>query len=220
MCGRFAFFSDNKTLEKRFHAKIKKLLPRHYNAAPTQQLPLITNTEPRIIQPGRWGFKPSWLKQKPTGLINARKETLVEKPAFLQAFQKRRCLVLSDGFYEWQRQGSSKQPYYIHLKNNQPFAFAGIWELFKNKEGLLIPSFAIITAPSNDIITPLHDRMPIILEQKNEKLWLSQESDLARLTSLLNPVSADQLEVYPVSSAVNTIEIENPDLIKPLQRLL
>lgn len=216
MCGRFTFISDDEKLEQRFHAKVQRPLFRHYNAAPAQQLPLITNDQPAVIRLGIWGLMPSWLKGKrTTGLINARVETLKEKPAFRAALAKHRCLVITDGFFEWDRR-HGRQPYRITLENDEPFAFAGLWELFKTKEGVTIPSFAIITTNSNDLVGRVHNRMPAILKPEDEQLWLNPDLDPIKEVDLSTPYPAGQMKLFEVSDRVNSYTNDSPEIIKPL----
>ncbi|MBU0707228.1 SOS response-associated peptidase [Patescibacteria group bacterium] len=205
MCGRFTIISEDKELEKRFGATISTPITKHYNAAPSQQLPLITNDKPKNIQLGKWGIKPVWLKNnKGTGFINARAETLIEKPSFKNAFLNRRCLVLSDSFFEWDRLGGTKKPFRILLKNEQPFAFAGIWEMTKTKDGLFVPSFSIITTSPNSLISKIHHRMPVILHQDDEQEWLKKEIDITKSLDLLQPYPTEEMNMYEVSSKVNS----------------
>lgn len=216
MCGRFTFYSDDAKLERRFQAKVSEPLVRHYNAAPSQQLPLITNDQPTVIRLGIWGLMPSWLKGKrATGLINARVETLNEKPAFRNALAKRRCLVISDGFFEWDRR-SGRQPYRITLENDEPFSFAGLWELYKTKDGLVRPSFAIITTQSNELVSRIHNRMPVILKPEDEPLWLNPDLDPIKEIDLATPYPSGQMKLFEVSGKVNSYAHDSPDVIKPL----
>jgi len=215
MCGRYSFFSKDDVLEDRFHAQIKMPLKRHYNAAPSQKLPVILNDEPKNIVLGQWGLIPIWAqkKDKPKGFINARVETMAEKPSFRNAVKKHRCLVLADNFFEWTRKASTKIPYRIMLKNEQPFAFAGIWEIYKTKTGVEIPTFSIITTPANDMISELHDRMPAILEPKYEQLWIDTSADLGLALETLKPLPEDQMQMHKVSPLVNAVRNDVPGVI-------
>ncbi|MBU0597460.1 SOS response-associated peptidase [Patescibacteria group bacterium] len=216
MCGRYSFFSKDDILEDRFQAHFNIPIQRHYNAAPTQKLPVILNDNPKEIVPGQWGLIPRWLKDKPgRGLINARAETLTEKPSFRNAVKKHRCLVLADSFFEWTRQASTKIPYRILLKNERPFAFAGIWEFYKNKQGVTFPTFSIITTPANNMISELHDRMPAILEPKYEQLWIDDSTELEAALETLKPLPANQMKMYQVSPQMNSVRYESEDIIKP-----
>ena len=155
-----------------------------------------------------WGLIPSWAKDPKMGakLINARAETVAEKPAFRTAFRQRRCLVLADGFYEWQTQENKKQkqPYYIRLNDWQPFAFAGLWERWQDAEGEVIESCTLLTTEANELMCPIHNRMPVILDPKDYDVWLDPEVKQADvLQSLLHPYASEKMTAYPVSKAVN-----------------
>ena len=213
MCGRYTITGGEKELEERFHAEFRygKWTPR-YNAAPSQDLPIITNEHPDEIVAGHWGFVPFWVKEaKPSDeIINARAETITEKPSFKQAVQKRRCLILADGFYEWKKSVPKKIPYRIILADSKPFAFAGIWELRKNAEGVEEPHFAIITVEPNEVMAPIHNRMPAILGKDQEKEWLAGE---APHLDFLKPYSGE-MKTYPVSTLVNNVKNNVEDLIR------
>jgi putative SOS response-associated peptidase YedK len=162
MCGRYSISTRREALETRFHARVVdgRLTPR-YNAAPSDVLPLILNTDKAHIVFARWGFTPEWAKNKKmTPMINARAESLADKPLFRDAFRAKRCLVLADGFYEWERTSSGKQPYRITLKDEAPFAFAGLWSLLPGPDGQRAPCFAIVTTNANERVAEIHNRMP------------------------------------------------------------
>ncbi|MFA6587554.1 MAG: SOS response-associated peptidase [Patescibacteria group bacterium] len=215
MCGRYSIFSPDEILEKRFGAKVQGKIFKHYNAAPSQILPVITNEKPQAIQPGIWGLRLKWLKDRPEGLINARAESVAEKPTFKHAFQKQRCLVICDGFFEWQRLKTGSQPFRIALKSNQPFAFAGLWEPYVFKDETL-PSFTIITTEPNSLISKIHDRMPVILNPETEKTWLDLTSPIESLKKCLAVFPDDLLQVYPISKTVNAPTIDTVDILKPI----
>jgi putative SOS response-associated peptidase YedK len=177
MCGRYSFFSQDEVIEKRFSAKIQEPLTRHFNASPSQRLPIITNQNPKAIINGTWGLVPSWMKEeKSFGIINARSESLSEKPSFKNAFKNRRCLIIADGFFEWQKLKDGKQPYRITLKEAGPFAFAGLWEQKKTDDGEQI-TFSIVTTGANLLVGKIHNRMPVILNPKDEKIWMDNDFD-------------------------------------------
>jgi putative SOS response-associated peptidase YedK len=211
MCGRF-------TLRSRDRIKIKGLsnseLPfeARYNIAPGQTILAIADfghgPEPTSFV---WGLIP-WWSNDGKGFINARCETLEAKPSFSESFQQRRCLIPSDGFFEWRRLGRSKQPFYLQLKDESPFSFAGIWDQWGNGEQL-VTSCAIITTAANELIGPLHDRMPAILLPESYDLWLSSKTDPALLKKLLMPFPTQEMKAHPVSSAVNYPENDNDQLI-------
>ncbi|MFH0804697.1 MAG: SOS response-associated peptidase [Patescibacteria group bacterium] len=216
MCGRYSFFSKDDIVEERWQAQIKMPLPRHFNAAPTEKLPIILNTDPHAVVIGQWGLVPVWMKSKSTHpLINARAETLTQKPSFRNAVRKHRCLVLADSFFEWDRRSGKKIPYRIFLRNEQPFAFAGIWELHRTPGGATVPTFSIVTVPSNDLISPLHDRMPAILQPESEQLWLDPSAAAELALATLRPYGSDLMSMYPVSAAVNSVRNDSPEVIRP-----
>jgi putative SOS response-associated peptidase YedK len=221
MCGRFTLSQSADTIADVFHLSQPLRVDPRYNIAPTQPVPVIRAT---VEQPDRqftylyWGLIPSWAKDPAMGarMINARAETVAEKPAFRAAFKRRRCLVLADGFYEWQRQGRKKQPFYFCMRDRQPFAFAGLWEHWESANGEL-ESCTILTTDANDVLRPVHDRMPVILDPDNYDLWLDptmQTTD--RLHALLHPYADDPMIGYPVSTEVNNPKSDSSDYIQPL----
>ena len=175
MCGRYSLTVSAEKLVNQFKAILpdEGFLPK-YNAAPSQKLPIITDSEPGKIQLYRWGLIPHWAKDISIGnkLINARAETINEKPSFRNAFRKQRCLVLADGYYEWQKTDTGKIPYRIILKNEEPFAIAGIWESWHDEADNEIRSFSIITTEANPSLTDIHNRMPVILNPDDTGKWL------------------------------------------------
>ena len=222
MCGRFTFAQSDETIAELFHlAEVPPLSPR-YNIAPTQSVPVVMETaedKTRQFKLLHWGLIPSWAKDSKMGakLINARAETVDEKPAFRAAFKKRRCLVLADGFYEWQQQNGKKQPFYFRLQDGQPFAFAGLWEHWEGAEGEAIESCTILTTEANDLLQPIHDRMPVILDAKDYEKWLDptvQKPDA--LKSLLKPYRSEAMTLYPVSAKVNNAKYESPNCIEEI----
>lgn len=215
MCGRFSFAPLQKIIEERFDVWVDKSNYKHrYNCSPTQNLAVITNENPRELSFYRWGLIPFWAKDKSIGarMINAKAETIDEKPAFRTAFKKRRCLVLADGFYEWKKTPSGKLPHRIILKSEAPFAMAGIWEQWKDESGSELRSFAIITTSPNEKVAEIHNRMPVIIPPQNEKDWL-HGSDVQILKNLLKPYPAEDIDIYPVSKMVNSPANDTPELI-------
>ncbi|PSB54255.1 hypothetical protein C7B61_22460, partial [filamentous cyanobacterium CCP1] len=180
MCGRFTLSQSAEALAIAFDLEEVPPVPPRYNIAPTQPIAVVrslthsSTTSERELTYLSWGLVPSWAKDPKIGtkLINARAETLAEKPSFRAAFKRRRCLIVADGFYEWHRTPEGKQPYYFHLQDHQPFAFGGLWEHWENGNGDVIESCAIITTAANEVLSPIHDRMPVILEPKGYDLWL------------------------------------------------
>ena len=164
----------------------------------------------------KWGLIPFWAKDPKIGsrMINARAETVAEKPAFRNALKKRRCLVLADGYYEWQKTPVGKRPFRIVMRSGEPFAFAGLWETWKDPEGNVIPSCTIITTAANDFLAPIHNRMPIILPREKEERWLDTGfDDQATLTSVLIPHPGEDMDAYEVSTMVNYARNDGPEVI-------
>ncbi len=219
MCGRYSITVPTSQLAERFDAAPPSETPGpHYNAAPTQELPVLLNEGERQIQLLRWGLIPHWSKDTSTAykMINARSETLDEKPAYRDTFKKRRCLVLADGFYEWQKTGKGKTPIRFTLKSGEPFAFAGLWENWKDPEGNWLRTFTIITGKANALVAPVHDRMPMILLPENEKTWLDNEAGPTIWGNMLQPYPAELMRAYPVSTRVNATSNDDPSLIEPV----
>ena len=174
MCGRFTLVTPFVAVTERFHASAPRDLRPRYNIAPGQDVLCVIRDGENRIEPLRWGLIPSWAKDPAIGnrLINARAETVAEKPSFRSAFAKHRCLVVADGFYEWRKAGKGKVPVYISLKSKRPFGFAGLYEHWKAPDGKEIRTCTIITTDSNDLVRPIHDRMPVILPEDAEDRWL------------------------------------------------
>ncbi|KAA3606872.1 MAG: SOS response-associated peptidase [Calditrichaeota bacterium] len=224
MCGRFSIIVEEEILKKRFGVIIPEqetLFPR-FNAAPTQNLPVITNLNPSEIHLFRWGLIPFWAKDIKIGnkLINARGETLTEKPSFKNAYTNRRCLVLADGFYEWKRVGKNKIPMRITLKNEEPFAIAGLWENWKSPSGEFIKSFTVITTEPNELMSGIHNRMPVILPREIEKDWLDNSLTTNELNGFLQPFQSEKMKAFQVSSSINSPANDNPSVIFPIQNEL
>src|SRR6266849_4679541 len=218
MCGRYSIAVPTQELAERFQAELPpQPVDPHYNAAPTQNLPILLNQGERQIQMLRWGLIPSWAKDDSTGykMINARAETIGEKPAYRTALRKRRCLVLADGFYEWKKTSNGKTPMRFTLKSGEPFAFAGLWETWKNPEDEWVRTFTIITGEPNDIVKPVHDRMPMMLLPEDEKSWLDDEAGETIWRDLLRPYPADLMKAYTVSKRVNDVSNDDKTLTAP-----
>jgi putative SOS response-associated peptidase YedK len=220
MCGRFTLFSSQAEITKVFQVDYPIELPQRYNIAPSQPIAAIAqfhdepNPKPHHF---RWGLIPSWAKDPAIGykLINARSETASEKPSFRSAFKHRRCLIPTNGFYEWQRvEGSKtqKQPYFFSLKDQNLFALAGLWERWESPEGDTIDTCTILTTEANEILKPIHDRMPVILHPKDYDLWLDPSfTRKDKLQDLLKPYPAAEMISYPVSSIVNSPKNDRPE---------
>ena len=221
MCGRFTLATVPEILAEFFELDVVPGLSPRYNIAPTQPVPaiLVASGQPnREFNPLRWGLIPGWAKDPAVGnrMINARAETVAEKAAFRSAFRQRRCLVLSDGFYEWKKGPRCKQPFYIRMRDDVPFAFAGLWEHWEGEDGLLIDSCTILTTKPNDVLRSIHDRMPVILHPANYDLWLDPVVDkIDRLEPLLCPYPPEEMKAFPVSTRVNSPKRDDSGCIEP-----
>lgn len=216
MCGRFAFYSPSEAAAALFGVSGSLAVEPRYNIAPTQYIAAIRNDEreDRELVMLRWGLVPFWAKDPSIGnrMINARAETVAEKPAYRAAYRQRRCLVLADGFYEWHKEGPVKTPYYISLESGGPFALAGLWEHWRSKEtDESLQTATLITRAANDFMAPLHHRMPVILEPSTADRWMAGDD--------LQPdaVAEDYptLSAWPVNRRVNNARNEGDDLIEP-----
>ena len=217
MCGRFTLYSPLDEIMMRFNIEYGDIsYTSRYNIAPSQKVLAVVNDGKRNRMGYlRWGFVPPWANDPKIGnqMINARAETLAEKPSFRQAYRKKRCLIIADGFYEW----NGKVPMYIQLKNRQPFAFAGLWERWTGADGEEITSCIIVTTKANELLVSIHPRMPVILDQEQEKIWLDRNiADPNILDQLLQPYPAEKMMAYPVSTLVNSPKNNNESLIKPV----
>ena len=216
MCARYAFFTV-ENLMREFMLLEAPELAALYNIAPTDVVPAVVQGEKgREVQMFQWGLVPSWAKDPSIGsrMINARAETLSEKPSFRAAFKKRRCLIPADGFYEWKGEKGHKQPYFIRMKSAKPFAFAGLWEHWEGVEGELV-SCTIITTEPNELVSEVHNRMPVILPYEAEEMWLdSRVQNTETLMSLLRPFPANSMEAYEVSTLVNSVKNQGSEIVK------
>lgn len=218
MCGRYTIIAKAEEIEKRFNVEVPESYTPKYNAAPTQILPVITNESPEGLSFFNWGLIPQWAKNKSISskLINARSETLAEKASFKNALKHRRCLVISDSFYEWKRSSKkSKVPYRILLNTKELFAFAGLWEAYEDEDQHMVHTFTIITTAANSLISKIHDRMPVILDPESEQAWLSSKVSTEDHLSLLNPYPEQNMDHYTISPMVNNVNNDNPQLIIP-----
>jgi putative SOS response-associated peptidase YedK len=217
MCGRFSLTVTEAELNERFELTggMAPYVPR-YNCAPTQMLAVVTNENPQQLNYLKWGLIPSWAKEISIGnkMINAKAETILQRPSFKIPFIRRRCLVPSDGFYEWKSDGD-KIPYRIFLKNQRLFSFAGLWDRWHGSNGEFIDSFTIITTSANEFMKAIHERMPVILHPKDEKSWL-ENKDTGMLSSLLTPYDSDAMEAYAISTLINSPRNDNPQVIEKI----
>jgi|SRR5271157_1314969 len=216
MCGRYRLSKRKQLIEEYFETANEVDWEPRYNIAPSQNVGIIRQNPSRPrreFSQVRWGLIPYWAKEASIGhkMINARSETVLEKPAFREAFRNRRCLVPADGFYEWVRTGRSKQPMHIGMQDDSLFAFAGIWDLWKDASESLVETCSILTTTPNSLLAEVHDRMPVILEPENYELWLDPGfKDLDTLTTMLKPFDPTLMKCYPVSTLVNSPANDNP----------
>ena len=221
MCGRFVRHSSMDLIEKTFNVDAKGIdAAPNYNVAPTQLVLGLTGSPSVMLRQYHWGLVPFWAKDKSIGsrMINARSETVAQKPSFRTAFKKRRCLIIGDGFYEWKGPKGSKQPYYFSLGNNKPFGFAGLWELWKDPEQGEYRSCTIITTAASDSIKDVHDRMPVILTPDAHAAWLDPGIDeVGVLQNILTENRFRELVRVPVSKNVNHVRNNEPQNILPLE---
>ena len=219
MCGRYTITSAPEAIRDLFDYLEQPNFPPRYNIAPTQPVPVIRfENGARHFVLVRWGLVPSWAKEVASSkpLINARSETIYEKPSFRSAVRRRRCLFPADGFYEWRRTEACKQPFLIRRADSRPFAMAGIWEHWIGKDGSELESAAIITTGANATLRPIHHRMPVIVGESDFDRWLTtHESDAAELEPLLAPAPDDLLEAVAISDRVNRVANDDADVLRP-----
>ena len=235
MCGRYTLTTSAADLEERFGATFEDPPDPRYNCAPGQSLPVVADDTPDRFRAFKWGLIPSWADDASVGndLINARAETVDEKPSFADAFERRRCLVPADGFYEWvDGDGGTKQPYRVALEDDRPFAMAGLWDRWEPthtqtglgdfgaggeaaQESDAIESFTIVTTEPNDVVADLHHRMAVVLDPDEESTWL--HGSPAEAAEVLDPHPSEGWRTYPVSTRVNSPANDAPDLIEPVE---
>jgi putative SOS response-associated peptidase YedK len=216
MCGRYSFAPELKVVNEHYNITIHDgEIEPSYNCAPSQKLPVISNDAPDEISRYSWGLIPFWAKDKSMGykLINARGETISEKPAFKNAFKKKRCLVPADAFYEWKKSADvkTKIPYRIFLPEQPVFSMAGIWDQWKSPEGQFIRSFSIVTVAPNELMCGIHNRMPLIIDPAHEREWLESD-DIAGLQRLIKPFPANRMDAYRISTLVNSPKNNSPEI--------
>lgn len=225
MCGRFTIAVDPIDIQEEFGIPAMPVdWVIRYNVAPTQPVAVITNASEKKIEFYRWGLIPVWAKDASIGtrMINARAETIMEKPSFKRPFQKQRCLILADGFYEWKKgvQGRGpSEPYLFQKKDEKPFGFAGIWDAWHSPEGEELRTCTIITCQANALVAAVHERMPVMLEKANYWNWL-EDTNSSQLVNLLVPFPPEKMKSFPVSRRVNDANLDSEELIKPLKENL
>jgi putative SOS response-associated peptidase YedK len=219
MCGRYTIIASPEVIRALFGYQEQPNFPSRYNVAPGQPIPIVRLIDgKRHFALVRWGLLPSWVKDPKAFalLINARGESACEKPAFRAAMNRRRCLIPVDGFYEWKTDGSRKQPYFIRTKSGGPFAFAGLWETWTGPDGEELETAAIVTTKANRTLTPIYDRMPVIVPPEAFDLWLDNANvDPATASALIRSAPENLLDAYPVSTDVNRTANDNPKLVEP-----
>ncbi len=220
MCGRFSLAVSKERIKKKYTVQVEEEIVPNFNIAPTQSAYVIANNKPKVLQTMNWGLVPHWAKYKKVGnnLINARSEGVSGKPSFRLPIRKNRCLVLADGFYEWRKEGRKRIPYRITLRDDTLFAMAGIWDTWISPENNQpYHSFAIMTIPPNLEMQRVHDRMPVIFpNMESQEQWLNDIS-LEETLNLLQPLKDDSLNVFPVSSKVNSVNYNDSDLYNAIE---
>ncbi len=237
MCGRFALKISPGLLAKMFGLTVEADVEERYNIGPGQEIACVrlwgaeqetgkggkSSQEERELRKLRWGLVPSWVKAgeegKVSSWINARSETVGKRPAFREAFRQRRCLIPASGFYEWQKAGGRKQPYYFQLSQGEGFAFAGLWERWlPAEESRALETCAILTTAANELIQPIHDRMPVIVGPNDFGMWLDPKTGPEKLAEVMRPYPAECMEMWAVSRRVNKIEFEGPECLTPMDQ--
>jgi putative SOS response-associated peptidase YedK len=220
MCGRFTQRKPVERIKREFRLEEAPSVEARYNIAPTQDvlaIRRIDNGNEAVML--KWGLIPSWAKDATIGakLINARSETIEEKPSFRESFKRRRCIIPTDGFYEWQRRGDRKQPYYFRFKDDRLFGFAGLWEKWRTPDGESLETCSILTTEANEVLRQAHERMPVILHPEAYDLWLDEDVRKQELRKeLLGPYPASEMIAYPVSAAINSPQHQGEELVQPI----
>lgn len=215
MCGRYSIGPDVRQISQELGISFPLNFAPHYNAAPSQALPVVSNANRHQVSQYQWGVIPFWAKEKGQRLINARAETVAEKSTFKKSFRQRRCWVLADGYYEWQKTKAGKVPHRLMLADERPFVFAGIWDERTNREtGEVTRDFCIITTAASPSIAHIHDRMPVILSKTVRDFWLSDTEDYEGLTDILRPLDDHRIKAYEVSKRVNNVQNDDAELIR------
>jgi putative SOS response-associated peptidase YedK len=220
MCGRFEIHSTLDIIARIFQIDDLAFdLKPSYNIAPSQEIAIVVNDGRNRLVSCRWGFVPSWSRELRTGypMINARAETVATNKTFREAFESSRCLIAADGFFEWSRQGAEKKPFYVRLRSGKPMGFAGLYNTWTSPEGEQLHTCAIITTDANELIVPLHERMPAITPEEKFALWLDPSvRDKETLLPLLKPFPSELIELYPVTPKMNSYKFNDPENIRPV----
>jgi putative SOS response-associated peptidase YedK len=220
MCGRYTLTSAPEAIRALFRYAQQPNFPPRYNIAPTQPIAIVRLVEgKREFALVRWGLLPSWVKDPKAFslLINARGESVIDKPAFRAAMKYRRCLIPADGFYEWQKAGDRKQPFYVRAKDGGPLTFAGLWECWTGPDGEELETAAIVTTRANSTLSPIHERMPVVVSPEAFDLWLDCAAvDAEIAAALIEPARDDLLKAHEIATAVNRVANDNPALIEPI----
>ncbi len=217
MCGRFTLTSPLQQILDLLDVQKLPALEPHYNIAPTQEVVTAhTGEDGREASLMRWGLVPFWADDPKIGsrMINARSETVANKPAFREAFRRRRCLIAADGFIEWQRNGSTRQPYHFQLESKLPFAFAGLWETWEDEEGSELATCTILTTEPNELVAELHDRMPVLLHRPDHDLWLDTTAPFEEVQRLFVPFPAGEMRATAVSTRINSVRNDDPGVLE------
>jgi len=221
MCGRFTLTLDPGELQELLNlGPFVHIVQPRYNIAPSQPVPIVKDAETRSVELYRWGLVPFWADDPKIGyrMINARSETAHEKPSFRAAFKYRRCLILSDGYFEWhaREKGAAKTPYLFKLQNDHPFTFAGLYEVWQPPDGGELHTCTILTTAANELVSQYHDRMPVMLDEEARWTWLKPETDANTLMDMMVPYPADEMKCFPVSKEVNSPENDRPEILTPV----
>lgn len=216
MCGRYVLNAEPAVIQQTFGLDTVPELPARFNIAPSQPVPIITNDAPKQLTMVQWGLIPSWAKDRKMAykMINARGETVAEKPSYRGPFKYRRCLIPVSGFYEWTKTDDGKQPHFIHVQDEPVISFAGLWEVWNSPEGDEVWTTTIITTEANDALSALHHRMPVILDGEARDIWLDKASERDALQALLQPYADEKMAHYTVSKAVNNVRNDDPTLLE------
>lgn len=219
MCGRYVLKASPAELQKVFHLEhVPEALPPRFNIAPLQAAPVILDASPKELTVARWGLLPHWAKDPKIAsrMINARAETVAKRTAFKELLPGHRCIVPCDGFYEWRKTGRVHQPHFVHAASGEPLAMAGLWSRWRSPEGLDVLTFTVLTCAANPLVRPIHDRMPVFLDDEGRRRWLSGPAyDLAALEELLRPWHGAPLAEYEVSPHVNKASVDDPACLEP-----